>query len=349
MGHCTVLVIGENAQDQFDKFQRAEYAHPTQNRHFVVIDVLEENRARYARETQRMLRDAGGALHDPWDARFWRPLVAGDEDAVPTTRPIATNLTNRTRQYVPEGFREEQVPVRELQSFREWITRRHGFKVLEPNETPDLADKHRGGWLRVDPAGEIVEAMDRTIPGGEWDWFERTIDVFKLKPGASGLSIRDGERVVHDRAGAARKGDIDFDAMRADEAQADAALWDRAAAARGALTWIHYDELCRQHGARMFDYASPAWQEYRAQPAIEAMVAAGLESDLGACLDALALPRAAFITRDRYRSLRQFGYVVKDGEMLADGIRIHLSHQAFDAMMDALPDDTLLTAALVHA
>jgi len=191
--------------------------------------------------------------------------------------------------------------------------------------------------------------MNRTIPGGEWDWFECTIDVFRLKPGASGLSIRDGERVVHDLAGAARKGDIDFDVMRAEQAQAAAARWDRAAAARGALTWTRYDELCREHGARMFDHASPAWQEYRAQPAIEAMVAAGLESGPGACLDALALPRAAFIARDRYPSLRRFGYVVKDGEILDDGIRIHLSNEAFDRMMDALPDDTLLTAASVHA
>jgi len=46
MGHSAAMVIGDAPIDQLERFQRAEYADPT-NRHFVTTDVTEHVRARH--------------------------------------------------------------------------------------------------------------------------------------------------------------------------------------------------------------------------------------------------------------------------------------------------------------
>lgn len=350
MGHYCVLVIGENARDQFDKFQRAEYAHPTENKYLVAVDVLEEVKAKYERHTTRFLRDEAGGLHDPWDARFWRPLGDGEPETGPADSPVVTNLTEHKRQFVPAGFQRVDLPTQGLVSLRSWITQWYGFAVLGQGEEPDVMKTHRGGWMRVNEAGEVIEAMERTIPNGIWDWFEGTVDLFKLKPGATGLSIRNGEKVVSDCAGAARKGAIDLASMRADEGRKAAELWDKAASARGPLTWERYDALCKQHNARPFDYQSAAWIEYRKQAAIEAMYAAGCSPhDQGASLDKLGLPREEYAAINRDKAVFQhFSYVVKDGEIIY-GDAISPSLPDLNKMLDELSDDTLLTAASMHA
>lgn len=350
MGHCSVLVIGEDPLDMFDKFQRAEYADPTKNNYFTAIDILEKARARYNRDTTRFLQDKDGGLHDPWDAQFWRSVENDEPAPEPKDYPVVTNLTASKRLCVPTDFQQVHIPTSELVTFQDWICKYYGLAVLADGQEPDLLKTHRGGWIRVNEAGEVTEAMERTIPNGIWDYFEWTIDLFKLKPGATGLSIRGEEQVVDSYAGCARKSAIDFEWMRNEEGQKAAQLWDQAATARGSLTWVRYDELCKKHNARLFDYESPAWKEYRAQPAIDAMYAAGCSPyNEGACLDSFGFPRNEYIDLHREKVIvRYFGYVVKDGDLIY-GDDICPSLQALNQILEDLPNHTLLTAASVHA
>jgi hypothetical protein len=53
MGHESVLVIGADALDQLSKFQRPDYAAPG-NRHFVLIDQLEEMKNRFAMQGEEL-------------------------------------------------------------------------------------------------------------------------------------------------------------------------------------------------------------------------------------------------------------------------------------------------------
>lgn len=351
MGHCSVLVIGENPLDMFDKFQRAEYADSTKNKYFTAVDILKEARARYDRDTTRFLQDKDGGLHDPWDAQFWRPVENDEPAPEPKDYPVVTNLTASKRLYVPTDFQQVHVPTSELVTFQDWICKYYGLAVLADDQEPDLLKTHREGWIRVNATGDVIEAMQWTIPNGVWDYFEGTIDLFKLKPGATGLSIRGEEQVVNDYAGCARKGAIDLEWMRDQEGQKAAQLWEKAATARGSLTWVRYDALCKKQNARLFDYKSPAWEEYRAQPAIDAMYAAGCSPyNQGACLDNFGITLDEYIQLHRDKTIFQhFGYVVKDREIIDDSIDIRLPLADLNKILEELPDDVLLTAASVHA
>lgn len=350
MGHYCVLVIGENPMDQFDKFQRAEYADRSRNKYFTTVDILERARTLYDRDTTRFLQDQDGGLHDPWDAQFWRTVSDDEPEVAPKDYPVVTNLTANKRLYVPDGFREVRIPARELTRFQDWIGKYYGLSILNEGQELDLAKTHREGWIRVDDTGEVIEALQWTIPNGLWDYFEWTLDMFKLKPGVTGLSIRGEEETVNDYAGSARKSAIDFEWMRNEEGQKAADLWDKAAAARGNLTWARYEALCKKHNARLFDYESPAWEEYRRQPAIDAMYAAGCSPyHQGACLDHFGLSRHEYIDLQCEKIIFwHFGYVIKDGEILyGDDIRPSL--QTLNQMLEDWPEHTLLTAASVHA
>lgn len=351
MGHYSVLVIGENIWDQFDKFQRAEYADRTKNKYFTAVDILDKARARYERETTRFLQDKDGGLHDPWDAQFWRTVGNDEPEPMPGDYPVVTNLTASKRLYVPTDFQSVQIPTRELVTFKDWICKFYGVAVLADGQEPDVLKTHREGWIRVNAAGDVIEAIEWTIPQGAWDYFEGTIDLFKLKPGATGLSIHREEHVVDDYAGCARKGAIDLEWMRHEEGQKAAELWDKAATARGSLTWERYEALCQKYDTRLFDYTSPAWKEYRKQPAIEAMYAADCSPyNQGACLDNFGMPRDEYIQLHRDKTIFQhFGYVVKDGEIIHDSWDIPLPLSDLNKLLEDLPDDALLTAASVHA
>lgn len=350
MGHYHVLVIGENPQDQFDKFQRAEYADRVKNKYFTAVDVLDQARQRYNRATTRFLQDKDGGLHDPWDAQFWRTVSENEPEPAPENYPVVTNLTANKRLYVPTDFHEVRIPDRELTRFQDWICKYHGLAILNEGQEPDLSKTHRGGWIRVDDTGEVIEAMEWTIPNGIWDYFECTIDLFKLRPGATGLNIWGEECEMEGHAGSARKSAIDFEWMRNEEGQKAAQLWDQAATAHGNLTWERYEDLCKKHNARLFDYESPAWKEYRRQPAIDAMYAAGCSPyHQGACLDQFGLSRNEYIDLQCEKIIFwHFMYVIKDGEILY-GNDIRPSLQAMNQMLEDWPDDTLLTAASVHA
>ena len=368
MGHCTVLVIGDNFRDQLDKYQRAECASST-NRHLVPVDYLEEAKQEFAVASVSFIQDADGGLHDPSDTRFFRPIKGAKQ-------PL-----------LPRGFTEIRVRAKERMSFLDWVKRVNGYTILSEHQVRDVCGKHKLGWTRVNADGEVIEMFAAGIPGGFLDWFESTDDVLQLKPGATGLAIdRDGEeKTVNGFAGSAKKAAIDFDAMREVMRTAAAERWDHAAAAAGSQPWVSFGAIWKKYENQKYDHelhisAARQWAEQSAVKAIiddcrifpESVVRSAVpvttgiieESEIDDAgwhqmtvlervasslvwndhtemgIDPLALPRDQYLQRFHLCHLLSYGEIIKDGTLLGKIDETEL--------LDSIPNETVITLASVH-
>lgn len=368
MGHETVLVVGDNFRDQLDKYQRTEYASPT-NRHFVPCDYLEEAKQEFAASYVSFLQDANGCLHDPCDPQFFR------------------SLNGEKQQYVPIGFTEVRVRAKGRMSFLDWVKKVNGYCILTEHEARDVDGKHNLGWTRVNAIGEVIEMFAADIPGGFFDWFESTDDILKLKPGAYGVVIdrNDEEVAANGFAGSAKKAAIDFDAMREVMCTFAAERWGRAAAAAGSQTWESFKVIWKKYENQKWSHELhlAVVREWAAQPPVKAIIddcrilpssvirlssprATGVietccidesdwenldvlersASDLvwndhsASGIDPLALPRDQYVQRFGLRKLLGYGTVIKDGILLEERDEIQL--------FNSIADETVITLASVH-
>jgi hypothetical protein len=359
MGHKTVLVVGDNFRDQLDKYQRAEYASPT-NRHFVPCDYLEEAKQEFAASYVSFLQDVNGSLHDPCDAQFFRPL---------------------------NGEKQQYVRAKARMSFLDWVKKVNGYGILSEHEARDVEGKHKLGWTRVNAIGEVIEMFAADIPGGFFDWFESTDDILKLKPGAYGVVIdrNDEEVVANGFAGSARKAAIDFDAMREVMSTFAAERWDRAASVAGSQTWESFKVIWKKYENEKWSHELhlAAVREWAAQPPVNAIiddcrifpssvirlssppatriietccideadwknlnVLERSASDLvwndhsASGIDPLALPRDQYVQRFGLRQLLGYGTVINDGILLGEHDEIEL--------FNSIADETVITLASVH-
>lgn len=248
MGSSTLLFIGDDRQDQFERFQSMEYAFPL-NPHIVEIDRLEVLRARYATATH------------------------GEE------------------------------------SFERWAAKWHGLAVVPPGQEPDRMNEHRWGWMRRNEAGEIVELVQRDIPGSlNYFFFLNASDGFLLKPGAVGWDI-DGNHVATEVtegfAGAARLRDIDLEGMRGRKTQDYEARWDAVHRAAQGETWLPFVEISKRHPqGPSYSHAIylQAAREWFAQTPLQRAYAANCTSDhTHQALDPMLLPREDYVAHFRRR------------------------------------------------
>jgi hypothetical protein len=343
----TVLVIGDDVKDQLDKFQRAEYADP-ENRHFVVVDILEKARSEYRSATHRLLRYADGSLHDPYGEKFWRPVPNGKQ------------------QYVPEGYTPVTIPLSETTSLLDWVRSQYGDLVVGEGQEPDIDGMNEAAWIRVNAAGEVVGLFERTIPGGFIDWFEGTENRWTLKTGAVGHVIKPGwdqEPAADGHAGSARKSAIDLDGMRHPIQQAAADWWDCASSARGSKTWESFEVLWERYERDEYsdELHFTALSQWAAQPAVAAIIAASRlnkphyeqlseykivagSGHWNVCvpraIDLLMLPRNEYVDRHGLRILLGYGEVIMDGELKTD--------IGEGQLFASIPEDALLTLVQVH-
>jgi hypothetical protein len=114
-------------------------------------------------------------------------------------------------------------------TFTELAERQYGDVKLDPGAEPDFSGKHRWGWMRLNEAGEVVELVERTIPGGFFFFFMHTHAEFLLKSGVTGWNVDgDGQvtEVTEGYAGSARLSDIDFHVMRQKQIDDFQERWD---------------------------------------------------------------------------------------------------------------------------
>lgn len=250
MSHFTVLVIGANYEDQLAPYH--EYECTGHNDQYVInIDETPSMLADYEVSTKKMVQiPEGTMLAIPSDGarRVWIHPQLGNlickYDEVFWQEDLSKGVDfmgrHPTKFVLPEGYVEVEVLKKDLMSFTEFVIEDHGERPViqegaamayDPSKFETEEDMEndplKWGYIVQNEAGEIVKVVNRTNPNSHWDWYQvggRWSGLLKLKPGASGVTGDGGvfgNRAAPGHADSVRKGDIDFDGMRADlEAEA---------------------------------------------------------------------------------------------------------------------------------
>ena len=225
----------------------------------------------------------------------------------------------------------------------------HGLEdtVVTNEATVDRAGEHKYGYAVVDTDGSLIKAINRTNPNKTWDWWVvggRWSDWLKLKNG--------------DSADSARKGDIDFDAMRAAAGARAAADWDKIRAAldtaAAPTTWTTWSHMRGVAHAGDIDAARNAYRNQPSVKAIEAVSGFSLRLDP----DRYLASRADYIQQARDSSTVLYAVVmggrwIAKGEMgwwgmSSDKVSEEEWCAQINSMLDALPDDTPITVVDCH-
>lgn len=225
MSHFSVLVIGDSpdrdtiaaALQPFHEFESTG----TDDEHVVDVDLTAEALDLYKKATTHRLRSPDGALHDPYEARFYRDptpeeiakhgrtfIGTGVADGLSyTSRDWGDGLGYRAKiQFVPEGYEEIELPTSEVETFIGWAT---GYYGIEPDSK----------YSRIDE-GRIIK---RTNPNAKWDWWViggRWQGSLEARPGADALRGEGGVFHIVDKlplknVDQVRKRDLDSESMLA--------------------------------------------------------------------------------------------------------------------------------------
>jgi hypothetical protein len=246
----------------------------------------------------------------------------------------------------------------------DFIARMAEHYGLDVMDLPALAAK-MPEW-RACPGGVDARglyALTSYNSDAKWDWYEvggRWAGFFLLKAGTApeGATPADTNRAPV-RADEARKIDIDFDGMRADAETRAREVWRAYLAAitgtPEALPAVVFDAKVRKREMSR----DAARRAYRAQPRVQAFDAA-MEPFLGPFVSLEEFPSTEedYVSAQRRAAVAPFAYVRNGvwherGEMgwfgsVANERADDEWFAEFEAMLAALPDDTLLTLVDCH-
>lgn len=224
MSHFSVLVVGDSpdretiaaALQPFHEFESTDI----DDEYVVDVDVTDEALDRYKKDTTRRVKSPDGALHDPYEPRFYRdptleeianhgPFIGSgmSGELSYTSSDWGDGLGYRAKiQFMPEGYEEVVLPAPEIETFVEWAT---GYYEIKPDSRHTRI---------VD--GRIIK---RTNPDAKWDWWSiggRWQGSLQARPGADTLRGEGGtfhsvDNIPLKNADQVRKGDLDTEAMLA--------------------------------------------------------------------------------------------------------------------------------------
>jgi hypothetical protein len=278
--------------------------------------------------------------------------------------------------FLPEGWEEVEIPMPQVKSFPKFIEDWYGHRVVLFGEEPDLAKEHKYGYTLVDERGEVTKVVDRTNPNSKWDWYSlggRWNGFFKLKPFAIGALGRRPASAgfdpsykppTADRADICAKGSIDIEGMRFEAGKEAGERYDTfLRITNGCSRHLSWEEVQKRNQTGEQDKTGePAvnWdaarKEYNEQPAIKA-----LRADKEACwfdADDFLCSREEYVADARKRAISTFA-VIKDGQWYERGSmgwwgcvsneknRDEWVDQ-FSALIESLPDDTLVSVVDCH-
>ena len=366
MSHFSVLVIGDDVEGQLAPYHEFECTG-LDDQYVEDIDETDEKRAEYAHSTTTMLRAPDGGLHEPYADEFFREMTDEERAHFGGRGLIGTGWGNGIHysskdwgdgrgyrakvQFVPDGYEEVTVPYSEAMTFPEYLHDYHGITLVDADLNPVKGDSAKYGYAVVE-GGEVTKVIRRTNPNRKWDWWVlggRWRGFFWVKPGATAAlgALSSYERVYGEHSqpsvasDQARKGDIDWEAMRQ-----DAAVEARKS----------YLDFTREGAGHAFLYG------VRMRPEVQARLDALPREEARATYQDLTL--ADFETEEEYvaRLVRRNGItfaVVKDGEWYERGemgwwgaVSVEVDEEEWDTqfrrMIDELPDDTLLSVVDCH-
>ena len=242
----------------------------------------------------------------------------------------------------------------------------YGLNPVRLGEEPDLENEHKYGYAVIDDAGNLVEAVDRTNPNAKWDWYVlggRWTGYFQLKDEASGEVGRPGLMTEPAEAGyadSARKGDIDFDAMRAAAREKAAERYDEFHAILAQHPGTRPFHVIRAEHSDTEEGLEAARAAYRKQPGVKALREAHFTEWYGVDMFAkYGVPREKYLERAANHSIAPYAFIKDDGEWVGRGDMGWWGISSnevdedewlakFNEMLDSLPDDTLLSLYDCH-
>lgn len=326
MSHFSVLVVGPNIDLQLASFnEQPETGDPYVKLQFV--DTTDEYRQQYEEGSTTWVRCEDGTLVLPWDKRF-----RDEKDAF-------------ARCEAPPELERVEVPFKErFATFEEYVKFWHGDE--QPNE------QGRYGYFNN--------------PQAKWDWYQlggRWSGMLILKKGSTGELGSPGVlggKHPNDGADRALKRDIDFDRMRNEAGQRASVLWDRVHAITGPLDdFATWERVCDELYPGDIEAARTY---YHAQPAREAIKAAAKDEQntdlVWIELDEFIVSRAEFVEHARRHAISTYA-VLKDGQWYQRGDMGWFGMSSnekpeddwdkeFEALLNSLPDDTMLSIVDCH-
>ncbi len=346
MSHFSVLVIGENIEEQLQPYHEFECTG-TDDQYVQNLDIKDRLLTSYSNpETTRgMYKEvATGVLSSPWEDRFYRePTVeeqaeigiGGFGTATPKggeriqfdSKDWGDGRGYRSKvHFLPEGYIKVELPLSECVSFRDFVEDSEGISCIGKYDTPDLGGDEKYGWARFDTDGTLIEAYDRTNPNRKWDWWEiggRWAGHFALKnvEGAEeynetsfswGWSESDKQDVKSQfRSDSAPKKYIDFERMMDIDGEEAARKYDLVynAIIKDGFDYLTWEVMREKHKPN-YDKAR---EEYRSQPIVMKFdkLDADNEFRLGE-IDSYRVSREEYIQNARNAAVSTFA-IVKDG------------------------------------
>lgn len=349
MSHFSVLVIGENVEEQLAPYHEFECTGED-NQYVQTIDRTEEARTKYTTQKTTRYRSADGELHSIFDkeGNFKAGLLRnpGPGEVPPGLFDggwkDGKGWSGGKVVEIPAEWTKVEVPVREVETEPEWIAEYYGWPVVPFGGRLDLGHKHKFGFVTVDEKGAVVECCDRTNPNAKWDWYTvggRWGDFFKTASG---------------KVDQCRKGAVDVGGMRDEAGMKAAERFDKFARLTAGLAPVVPWDVVSE---RMFKGDIEAARKYyRDQPIVKALRAD--EEARWWDIGDFECGREKYIQGARDRALRTFA-VVKDGQWyekgkmgwwvcVADEKDEEKWTAEFNTLVEGLPDETLLTIVDCH-
>lgn len=327
MSHFTVLVVGEDVEEQLARFEENTENLPKEWLQFE--DKEEEYLQKYENEFIEMKHLPDGSLVYKWDKEYLLPKV---------------NLLDQDVYVFPEGTRDIDVAYNVLfNTFEDFMREHCGYSERDPETN------RYGYWNNAN---------------AKWDWYQvggRWTGFFKLKDGASGEIGHPGvfQQYCSDetRADVAKKEDIDWKAM------IDEYVAERLEKRNQFLNVLNGRELplWKDIKEKHIDDFDSARKEYNDNPIIKDLYQAGFFTwgvDVDKEYGEYLLPKEEFVSHSSKEAICTFA-VVKDGEWYERGEMgwwgivtneedtESWSERWYNLVM-SLPEDTLLTVVDCH-
>lgn len=357
MSHFTCLVVGHDVDGQLEPYDENTSVEPYK----AYWDEAEVKRT--VLDLQRREETRRDSDNNEYTYTFPDELVLGEQYTLEDVRRIYVERYNL--RYGKEPTATEQVDEATAAALAE-----DGFDVDEPEEDDQGVYLDDGG----------IYEWSTYNPKSKWDWYQiggRWSGYFKLKQHALAGAVV-GESGVFDNpprhdSDQAQKGDIDIAWMRDTAGEAAGEVWEKVNAVIGHLPkaqpWEDFTARVELAEAGGEPYTiNEARDDYHGQEAQQALMEwhktlpdeekfLGMWEPAGA--ETFQVPREDYVRIAREEALCPFAWI-QDGEWHApgkmgwfgwstdDAFTRRVFREEFNAMLDGLPDDELLTLVDLH-
>lgn len=346
MSHFTCLVIGQDIEKLLQPFHEFECTG-INDQYVQDINVTAEKREEYAADSEYAMLDAEGKRH-------WLFTPEGEYDI----RFYKEGQHGRKEQYIPPGWTETKVPASERFTFEQWAPKNCG-PIVPPDGS--LREEHKYGYVRLAEDGTVEQIVDRTNPNKKWDWWQlggRWSGFFILKSGAAGrrgnndAPSYNGKGHKNQGVDSALKGDIDFEAMRDKGGERAGEEYDRIHAVIKGRDWTSFQDMRAKFPGDIPAARAAYWEQDVLADMQKADNMHFVEIEEFRCT------REAYVKEQRDRAIMTFAFL-KDGQWNERGEMGFFATvsdekdpatwtQQFNAMLDSLPDDAVLSVVDCH-